>query len=188
MFTRREMLTGLAAGAALLATTAVAEDRAVIDARVSIAVDKMYESEPYTRKLAEQAVAMLVMPDVIKGGFLVGGSYGEGALLLRDAGTGYSGPAVGYYSVAAASFGLQVGIQSTSHVLFFMDQDALMKFRRSDGWELGADAEATLVDRGMTADINSTVWERPIIAVVFDRQGALVGASLEGAKYSRIVR
>ena len=62
---------------------------------------------------------MLVMPKVIKAGFMIGGAHGEGALRLNDPVDGYEKHG-GYYSVFAASFGWQIGVQRTSHVLFFM--------------------------------------------------------------------
>jgi len=125
------------------------------------------------------------MPSVVKGGFIVGGSYGEGALRYVE---GYEAPAAGYYSVAAASVGLQAGVQSSSHVLFFMTDEAVENFRRSDGWEVGADAEVTFPDAGLNLGVNSTLLQKPIIGVVFGQDGFLVGASLEGSKYSPIAR
>jgi lipid-binding SYLF domain-containing protein len=87
-----------------------------------------------------------------------------------------------------ASIGLQIGIQSTSHVLFFMTDQALEKFRNADGWEAGVDAEITFPDKGLNAGIDSTTFEKPVIAIVFAEDGLLVGASLAGAKYSSIAR
>lgn len=187
MLNRREMLM-LAGAGAMIGLPAQAEDREVIDARVNLALGKMWSKLPETRKLSSRARAMLVMPEVLKGGFVVGGSYGEGALLMNDEVQGYEAPAAGYYSVGAASVGLQIGIQSSSHVLFFMTEEAVEKFRQSDGWEVGADAEVTFPDAGLNAQVNSTLLEKPVIGVVFGQDGFLVGASLEGAKYSRITR
>ena len=112
----------------------------------------------------------------------------EGALLLNDAVQGYEAPAAGYYSVAAASVGLQAGLQTSSHVLFFMTDEGLNNFRASDGWEVGADAEITFPDAGLNAQVNTTLLEKPVIGYVFGQDGVLIGASLEGAKYSPIVR
>ena len=61
-------------------------------------------------------------------------------------------------------------------------------FRQSNGWEIGADAEVTFPDAGLNAQANSTLLQKPIIGVVFGQDGFLFGASLEGAKYSRIAR
>lgn len=187
MQTRRQVLCGIGAIAAL-PVVASAEEREVIDARVTIAMRQMFKDVSGTALLAERARAILVMPEVLKGGFIVGGAYGEGSLLLNNADQNYSGPAAGYYSVVAASVGLQAGIQTTSHALFFMTDEGLEKFRRSDGWEIGADAEVTFPEKGLNLQANSTLLNKPVIGVVFGQDGLLVGASLEGAKYSPIVR
>ena len=187
MLNRREILV-LAIAGACIGAPAQAEDREVIDARVNLALGKMWSKLPETRQLSSRARAMLVMPEVLKGGLVIGGSYGEGALLLNDDVLGYEAPAADYYSVGAASVGLQIGVQSSSHVLFFMTDDAVGKFRQSKGWEIGADAEVTFPDAGLNAQTSSTLMENPVIGVVFGQDGFLIGASLEGAKYSRIAR
>lgn len=184
---RRELIVALAAVAvAGSAGPARAANREVIDTRVRQALDELYRRMPDTRDLAQRARAVLVMPRVLKGGFILGGSYGEGALLLNGP-QGYKAPA-GYYSVASASLGPQIGVQKSSHALFFMTEAAVEQFRRADGWEIGADAEVTFPDNGLTAQTNSTMMNKPIIGVVFGQDGLLVGASLEGAKYSAIAR
>ena len=189
MLTRRQFAV-FGAGAALAAAAgpASAEDRDVITSRVRLAISQMYAAIPATRQLAPRARGMLIMPDVVKGGLIVGGSYGEGALLLNEGGGRYDAPPAEFYSVAAASLGLQVGVQTSSHVLFFMNDKGLTDFRRADGWEVGADAEVTFPEAGLNAQVNSTLLEKPIIGYVFGQDGFLAGVSLEGAKYSRINR
>ena len=69
-----------------------------------------------------------------------------------------------------------------------MTEDARTKFRQADGWEIGADAEVTFPEAGLNLQVNSTLVNKPIIGVVFGQDGFLVGASLEGSKYSRVSR
>ena len=158
----------------------------MIEARVNLALEKLYRQIPGSRDLAAQAKGILVMPDVIKGGFIVGGAYGEGALRLNDAGAFTRTDS--YYSVGALSAGLQAGLQQTSHALFFLTDEALQRFRRADGWQVGADAEVTFPDKGVNLGVDSATLNKPVIGFVFGEDGLLVGASLEGAKYSRILR
>jgi lipid-binding SYLF domain-containing protein len=194
MLNRRNLIATMASLAVMGAGEAPAQaaNRTVIDNRVRMALDQMFAQMPGTRELAAKAHAVLVMPSVMKGGFILGGAYGEGALLTGGAqglqGPGPQEPAAGYYSVASASVGLQLGVQTSHHVLFFMTDAALERFRRTDGWEVGADAEVTLPESGLTLQLNSTLINRPIIGVVFGQDGFMLGASLEGAKYSPIVR
>lgn len=181
----RRMVLASLAGVALVGTAEAAE-REVIDARVELALRKLYREVPGADELASRAKGMLIMPDVIKGGFIVGGSYGEGALRINGPG-GYAGND-SYYSLAAASVGFQAGLQQTSHVLFFLTDRALERFRNSDGWEAGIDAEVTFPDRGLNVGADTTSHSAPVIGVVFGEDGLLLGASLKGAKYSRIAR
>ena len=189
--TRRRALGALAAiaatGGGVAGPPARAADAAVIDARVNLALGRLWSEVPSARDLASRAKGMLVMPDVVKGGFIIGGAYGEGALRLNDPVEGYEKHG-GYYSVGAASIGLQIGVQTTSHVLFFMTDAALARFQRSDGWEIGIDAEVTFPEAGLNAGIDSTTLKSPVVGVVFAEDGLLVGISLAGAKYSPISR
>lgn len=179
--TRRAAIVGAAASAALAASPASADSAAEIDANVDFAIKELYATVRGSEELAARARGMLIMPDVIKGGLIIGGSYGEGALRVN-------GATVNYYSVAAASIGYQIGVQSTSHALFFMTDPALQKFRNAEGWELGADAEFTVPGDGISLNIDSTTAKSPVVAIIFAQDGLLAGASLEGAKYTRIRR
>lgn len=191
MSTTRRAILGATLGAFMLSPlvtgSASADDGTVIDARVNLALGKLFSEHPGSRDLAARSKAILIMPDIVKGGFIVGGSYGEGALRLND-GSGQFGTTTEYYSVGAASVGLQAGIQETSHALFFLTDGALSSFRTSNGWEAGVDAEVTFPEAGFNIGTNSSILEKPVIGFVFDEDGLLAGASLEGAKYTRIDR
>ncbi len=152
-----------------------------IDTHVAVALEEMYTTFPGSREFAQRAAGMLVIPNVTKAGMFVAGSYGEGALLI-------GGASVEYYSFASASFGLQFGAQQSRQVLFFMTTDVLREFRTSDGFELGVDAEFALQEEGGSIGLSSTTSNKPILGIVFGQRGFLAGASLEGAKYSRLIR
>jgi lipid-binding SYLF domain-containing protein len=124
---------------------------------------------------------MLVFPRVTKGAIGVGGSYGEGALIVDDK------PA-GYYSTAAASIGLQLGGERYSQIIMFMTPEALESFRNSSGWEVGANAKVTMIDQGKAADINAIIAADPVVAFVFGQQGLMGDLSVEGAKITKLDR
>jgi lipid-binding SYLF domain-containing protein len=179
---RRLFTTTLAALALTAAATTVrADDAKVIDTKVRLAMEELFASVPGSQDLFNRANGVLIMPEVTKAGLIVGGAYGEGALLINGATTGY-------YSVAAASIGFQIGIQQTKHALFFLTQAALEKFRRADGWELGADAEFTVPDDGVNINVSTKTSNKPVILVVFGQDGLMAGVSMEGSKYSLINR
>ncbi|MGF1550877.1 MAG: YSC84-related protein [Paracoccaceae bacterium] len=188
LFRRPTAILLALAGLVLAAPAARAADAAVIDTRVDLALSRLFVERPGTAELAERAVGILVIPRIVKGGFILGGRYGEGALRLGVGPDAPLGRTVAYYALGGASVGLQVGVQESSQALFFLDRGTLERFRRSNGWTAGVDAEVTLLDRGASLGTSSRVAEQPVIAFVFGQDGLLAGASVEGAKYSRIKR
>lgn len=182
-FTRRAALA-LGLSSTLFATACGngigSDGGAVIDQRVNATLSFMEQNLPATRELRDVSVGMLVMPLVTEASFGFGGSFGRGALLVRDA-------TVDYYSQAQGSFGLQIGAQQYAHVLFFMTDEALQEFRTSPGWAAGADIEYALNDQGENLSTGTTEVLSPVIGVVFGQAGLLAGASIEGTKYTRII-
>ena len=152
-----------------------------IDKDASAAMTLLYSTNPDTQSIYERAAGVLIMPRITKASFGIGGAYGEGVLRIK-------GASIDYYSVASASYGLQLGALKYSHVLFFMTQEALRDFRTIDGWEIGADAEVTFREKGYSYGVSSNTVTKPIYGIIFGQVGVMAGASLEGAKYSRLIR
>jgi len=180
---RRTFMMGAGATTAMTAacgSSIGSNGGAEIDARVDSTRDYLFGRYPGTFDLATKAQGILWMPLITKAGFMVGASYGEGALRIDDV-------TVDYYSAAQGSFGLQIGAQQYAHALFFMTEEALSEFRRSAGWSAGADVEYALNDQGGNLSAKTLTALDPIIAVVFGQAGLIVGASLEGTKYTRII-
>lgn len=174
------MALGAGAGVSACANGVGSDGGARIDQRVDATRDFLFSRYPNTRELAAKAAGILWMPLITEAGFGFGGSYGRGALRINDI-------TVDYYSATQASFGLQIGAQQYAHALFFMTEDALADFRRSSGWALGADAKYALNDQGETLLTDTTTVLAPVIAFVFGQAGLIVGATLEGTKYNRII-
>ena len=144
-------------------------------------LEHLFKIAPEAKDIYEKSAGTLIMPRVTKASFMFGGTYGEGVLKI-------GGAPVDYYSVASASFGYQLGAIQYSHVIFFMTEDALKAFRVTDGWEIGADAEVFFRKSGMSLGVTNNTLTKPIYAIVFGQRGVIAGASLEGAKYSRLIR
>ena len=173
----------LAAGAFALAAcdNSMASDGAArIDARVDSALNFLFTNYPGTRDLHEKSAGMLVIRLVTQAGLGVGGAYGRGALRV-------GGVTVDYYSAAQASFGLQIGAQQYSHVLFFMTNEALQEFRNSPGWAAGADLQYAFKDQAENISADTVTATAPVVAVVFGQAGLIAGATIQGTKYSRII-
>jgi lipid-binding SYLF domain-containing protein len=153
---------------------------ASIDGRVDAALNFMTAEVPGAQELATSARGMLVMPLITEAGFGFGGSYGRGALRIN-------GVTVDYYSATAGSFGLQIGAQQYAHTIFFMTDAALQGFRTSSGWGVGGDVRYAVSDRGGMIGIDTTTLTDPVIAIVYGQAGLIVGATLEGMRYTRIL-
>jgi len=136
---------------------------------------------PGGSEFLKQAKGALVFPSIIKAGFGIGGEYGEGALQI-------GGKTQAYYSTAAASIGFQLGAQSKSMVLVFMTQEALKKFQASEGWKAGVDGSVALIEWGVGEDINTLDIKDPIVGFVFSNKGLMYNLTLEGSKFTKIVK
>lgn len=154
--------------------------RATIDADVEATLTRLYTTVNGSRELVGKARGVLVFPSVISAGFWFGGQYGQGALRIGE-------QTNGYYSVAAASFGLQIGAQSKAIIMLFMTQEALDKFTSSQGWAAGVDATVAAVTVGANGNIDTSTMTKPVEAFVLTNAGLMAGVSLEGTKISRLI-
>lgn len=151
-----------------------------IDARVDATRDFLFSRYPGTVDLAAKAQGVLYIPLMTEAGFGFGGAYGQGALRINDV-------TVDYYSAAKVSAGLQIGAQQYAHALFFMTEQSLAQFRAGEGWAAGADLKYAVFDQGGNLGLDTTTALAPVIALVFGQAGLLVGATLAGTKYTRII-
>jgi len=161
------------------AVPATAAGKAEIDRSVDSAMKTLYSKYPAAKELSKNAKAILVFPQIVKGGFLVGGLYGEGALRKGS-------KTIGYYNTVAASYGLQAGVQKYAYALIFMTDDAFAYLDRSDGWELGVGPSIVIVDEGMAKSITSTTVKSDVYAFFFSQQGLMAGMGLQGSKITKI--
>lgn len=155
----------------------MAEAAPVIDAKVDVAL-KEFKKEKGAAEFLEKAYAVLVFPSVVKGGFGIGGEYGEGAIRV-------DGNTTAYYKITSASFGFQLGLQKTSYVFAFKDKEILDNFMKSNGWEAGVDGSVTVAKWGAGKDISSISFEKPIYAFVFGAKGFMYNLTFEGTKFSK---
>ena len=175
----RVMATALLAFCLLFRPTVVdAASASEIDAKARMALDRLYAKNAVAKTLAETAIGILVFPDVVKGGLIIGGQFGDGVLLK-------GGGVAGYYRTVAASYGLQVGAQSFGYALFFMNEAALGYLDRSDGWEVGVGPTLVMMDDGRSASFSTTTAKDDIYAFFFDQKGLMAGIGIQGSKITR---
>lgn len=153
--------------------------RAKINADVNAAISRLYATVPGSREILGRARGVLVFPSVFAAGFVVGAEFGDGALRVGNRNTGY-------YRIVSGSVGWQIGAQSKAMILAFMTQDALDRFRNSNGWAVGADASVALAKIGANGTLDSNTIQKPVIGFVVTNAGLMANLTLEGTKISRL--
>ena len=123
------------------------------------------------------AKAIMVVPQLVKGGFFVGGEGGNGMLIARR-GHGWSSPA--FYTLASASFGLQIGLEVSEVVLFVMSDRALRAWMQ-DQVKLGGQAGLTVLVVGSGASAAATTHGNVDVIAWAKSKGAYAGITLEGS-------
>ena len=174
----------LALAVLLAATDATAGDRENVRADNAVRVVEEIQGVPESAipdKLLDEAKGIVVVPDTIKAGFMLGGRRGLGLMAVKTADGTWSNPV--FVKLAGASFGLQAGVQSADVVLVFRNDRSLESIVNGK-FTLGADAgvaagpvgrsAAAATDGQLKAEIWS--WSRA--------RGLFAGIALDGAVLS----
>ena len=170
------MLLAVASAPAMAASSA--KD---IDKDAAHALEVLYRTSPIAEDISKKARAILVFPNIVKAGLILGGSYGEGALKK-------GGKTAGYYNSVSASWGLQAGAQSYGYAVFLMNDKAVDYLGNSKGWEIGVGPTVVVVNEGVAKNLSSTTLQDDAYAFIFGQQGLMAGVSIEGSKISHIKR
>jgi lipid-binding SYLF domain-containing protein len=174
------VLAVIAAVGLFEAVPARAETAAEIETESRAALTLLLENSTAAKQLAKEAAGILVFPKILKGGLIIGGQYGEGALFKQDA-------VAGYYNTAAASFGLQAGIQTFGYAVFLLEESALKFLDDSDGWEIGTAPSLVVVDEGVSGSLSTTASRDTIYVFFFDQKGLMAGLGIQGTKITEFV-
>jgi len=179
----RRRLLALPAAAGLLGAARpvlgqVTEQQALID-RAQIAFRSMSADRDLTHLglYARSAEAILIVPELIRGGFFIGGAGGSGVLLARQPDLAWGYPA--FYNLAGGSLGIQIGGQVSEVVLAIMTRSGLEAVQ-SRRVTLGADASVAAVSIGVGRSA-ATGLDLDADMYAFSRnQGLFLGGALEG--------
>ena len=163
------------------ATTSPAKTAKEINSEVNAAMKLFSQHVKGGKEFLNAAKGVLVIPNIVKAGLGVGGEYGEGAMRI-------GGKTVEYYSLAAGSVGFQIGAQKTNLILVFMQDEALKNFRKSSGWKAGVDGSVAFIDVGAGKSLDTVNVKDPIVAFMFGQKGLMANATVEGAKFTKLVR
>jgi len=160
-------------------TTSSAVDPATRRANLETAVDgalaNLYRQVEGSEQLVGSAKGVLVFPNVLEAGLVLGGSRGDGAL-RKD------GKTASFHRTTSGSWGLQAGAQSTAVFLLFMTDEALARFQKSSGWSVGVDANVTLISVGANAQVSSDTAQQPVIGYVLSNRGLMAGLTMNGTR------
>ncbi|MCB8874744.1 lipid-binding SYLF domain-containing protein [Acidisoma silvae] len=128
-------------------------------------------------QLMHRARAVLIAPRIFKAGFFVGGEGGRAVMMARGVDGSWSHPA--FYTIASASFGLQIGAQESEMIMFVMSGRALDALMRNK-FQFGANAGLAVATLGSTVAGATTTNAGPDIVVWASSSGAYAGISLDG--------
>lgn len=145
-----------------------------------VALNQLYSTNAKARELGARAKGILVFPNITKGGFIVGGMGGNGALVRPN------GSISDFYQTGGLSYGLQAGVQKYGYALFLMDNKAFANINNAGGWEVGSSPTLTIVDEGKAASLSTTTIDSGTYAFFFNQRGLMGGLGLQGSKITRI--
>lgn len=160
---------------------AAAAEPSMLEQDSRAALQSLYDGSPAAKSLGAAAKGILVFPNVVKAGFIVGGQGGDGVLLVK-------GKVVGHYNTAAVSIGMQAGAQSFGYVLFFMSDRVFTEFQKSKNFEIGVGPTIVFVDAGTAKDFNTLTAKSDVYAMIFDQKGLMAGVGVQGSKITKIKR
>lgn len=136
--------------------------------------------ENIPQDMLDKARCVVVLPSVLKAAFVVGGSYGRGAMVCRT-GREFTGPwgAPAMYALEGGSVGFQIGGQATDFVILVMNARGVDSLLRSKV-KLGADASVSAGPLGRTASAETDAYLRAEMLSYSRSRGVFAGVSLEG--------
>ena len=129
-------------------------------------------------ELFDKAQCIIIVPDLLKGAFGIGGKYGRGYASCRHGAHGWSSPAA--VAIEGGSFGLQLGGSSTDVIMLVMNEKGMSRLI-GDKFTLGGEAAAAAGPVGRQASANTDVLMRAEILSWSRSRGVFAGLSLEGA-------
>lgn len=181
---RRALLCGMGAcvaSGAVMRGTASAASAAELEQAADETLARLKESEPVTDEMVAAAKGILIFPEIVKGGLIIGAAGGEGVLRI-------GGRTEGYFRSTAVSYGLQAGISKFGYVMFLMDDEAVDYAKSTEGWELGVGPNITVADEGIARKLSTTTGHSGIYVFFVGQEGFFAGAGIEGTKISRIAK
>jgi lipid-binding SYLF domain-containing protein len=147
------------------------DEKLLID--VKDAIEQFKKSDPMIKSIFETAHGYVVFPNVGKGGLVVGGAMGNGAVYEKNA-------LIGMAKLTQLNIGFQAGGQAYREVIFFENAEVLNRFRENK-IELSATASAVLITEGAAA---AAKYQNGVMIFTQTKGGLMYEASVGGQKFS----
>ena len=160
--------------------SASGSSRPELEQKARAAYKTLVETTPKAAELGTHATAVLIFPDILKAGFLVGAKEGDGVMFGPD------GKVMGYYNATALSYGLQAGAQTFHQAMFLMTPAALNYLNSSDGWSVGVGPSVVVIDEGKAKSMTTTTMQSDVYAFIYGQEGLMAGAGVQGQKITKI--
>ncbi|HFQ61278.1 MAG TPA: hypothetical protein ENK39_03130 [Epsilonproteobacteria bacterium] len=162
-----------------MTTLTMAKSAKTLDHDANMAINKFISENKSADAFLVKAKAFLVFPEIKEAGFFVGGKYGEGVLRVQRT-------TKGYYSMTAASVGMQMGAQKYSMIIAFTTDEALNKFLLADDeWDTEVDGKIAVAEWNSKEELDKD-YKDPMVAFVFDSKGLMGSFSMEGTKFEKL--
>lgn len=148
--------------------------------RATTTIESMTRSDEFRelQALLPKARAVIILPQVIKGGFILGGKAGSGVLLVKGVDGTWSPP--GFLTLAAGSIGLQIG-GSVSQMVFTIMNDGALDAVLTNAFKFGGDIQVAAGTIGKGVEASTTSNLNADIYAYSDSVGLFGGGALEGA-------
>lgn len=158
---------------------ASSQQQILIDQSGLAAADILEDPEyKVARDLLQHARAVMIFPEMLKGGFILGGFGGDGVLLIKQPGNVWSYPL--FYTIGGGSIGIQAGLEKSAMVMVIMDDHALQALL-SNEFKMGIDADIAVGPIGTGVGSNTSTNLKGGIFTYSRAAGLFGGGSLQGA-------
>lgn len=181
------IVTRIAAAAVLLLSLvapAAANDQQEIVDRAKITVDLLRNEANFTKPIEDllrRAKGVLIVPNLFRAGFVLGGEGGTGVLLVKDQDGSWSSPA--FYGLGSGSIGLQIGAQS-AEVMFIILTDGGLQKIMNNSVKVGADLSLAIGPIGAGIEGSTTMNLQADVVAYSKAVGLFGGVSIEGTVIS----
>jgi len=166
--------------AVLLSTITFADSAKEMKRDAQKALKKFHKEVSNSNQLIKKAKAIIVFKDVKEAGFMLGGRYGEGVLIVGD-------QIKEYISITSATMGMQMGVQKYSLVVLITSNSMLKEILRDDNdWEANIDVNVAVAEWNAKEERDDIDMGSSLTGFLFDSKGAMGSFVMEGTHFTTI--